>query len=231
MEINLKDVKVMISMPCGANVSWQTVQSIVETCIGLQKEQIEFSFQMVAGCSIVQHARTQVCNAFLKSALNTLFMIDSDISWKFKDFIRLLALSTKMEVVSAAYPAKNDKKYFMLKGCEGVLTTNEFGCLPVGGIGLGFTVVQRKVIEQLAEKSEKVIFPWSNGERIPYMFRCDIDNGEARGEDMAFFDDCKEMGYQLWLDPEINLGHVGTKEYTASIKDAMTKREKPCQPG
>ena len=75
MEINLKDVKVMISMPCGANVSWQTVQSIVETCIGLQKEQIEFSFQMVAGCSIVQHARTQVCNAFLKSALNTLFMI------------------------------------------------------------------------------------------------------------------------------------------------------------
>lgn len=224
MEINLNGVKVMIAIPCGANIPWQTVQSIVETCIGLQKEQIEFTFQMCAGCSIVQHARTQVCNGFLKSDMNTLFMIDSDISWKFKDFIRLLALSTKMPVVSASYPAKGDKKVFMLKGCEGVLATNEYGCLPIGGIGLGFTCVQREVIERLADKSEKVLFPWSDGEKIPYMFRCDIDGGEARGEDMAFFDDCKEMGYQLWLDPEISLGHIGTKEYTASIKDAMVKR-------
>lgn len=229
MEFNLKGVKVMIAIPCGANISWQTVQSIVETCIGLQKESIEFTFQMVAGCSIVHHARTQVCNSFLKSDLNTLFMIDSDMSWTFKDFIRLLALSTEMPVVSASYPAKNDKKVFMLKGIEGVLTTNKYGCLPIGGIGLGFTCVQREVIEKLAERSEKVIFSWSNGERVPYMFRCDIDGGEARGEDMAFFDDCKEMGYQLWLDPEINLGHVGTKEYTASIKDAMKKKEQPCQ--
>jgi hypothetical protein len=224
MEINLKDVKVMISIPCGPSIPWQTVQSIVETCIGLEKEKITFVFQLVAGCSIVEHARTQVCNGFLKSEMNTLFMIDSDITWSFKDFIRLLALSTKMEVVSAAYPAKNDKKYFMLKGCEGLLTTNEYGCLPIGGVGLGFTVVQRKVIEQLAEKAKKVIFPWSNGEHIPHIFRCDIDGDEARGEDMAFFDDCKDLGYQLWLDPEIDLGHVGVKEYTASIKDAMTKK-------
>jgi hypothetical protein len=56
------------------------------------------------------------------------------------------------------------------------------------------------------------------------MFRCDIDGGEARGEDMAFFDDCKALGYQPWLDPEINLGHVGTKVFTAAIKDAMTKK-------
>ena len=224
MEINLKNVEVMIAVPCGATLNWKTVQSIVETCIGLKQEQIKFIFQMVAGCSIVEHARTQVCNTFLKSDMNTLFMIDSDMTWTFKDFIRLLALSTKMEVVSAAYPAKNDKKTFLLKGCEGTLKTNEYGCLPIGGVGLGFTAVQRKVIEQLAEKAEKVIFPWSKGERIPYIFRCDTSGGEARGEDMAFFDDCKDLGYQLWLDPEINLGHVGMKEYTGAIKDAMTMK-------
>lgn len=225
MEINLKDVKVMITMPCGPSIPWQTVQSIVETCTGLEKEKITFVFQMVAGCSIVEHARSQGAYAFLKSSMTTLFMIDSDITWSFKNFIRLLALSTKMEVVSAAYPAKRDEKVFMLKGCDGILTSNEFGCLPIGGLGLGFTVVQRQVMERLADRAEKVIFPWSKNERIPYIFRCDIDDGEARGEDMAFFDDCKEIGYQLWLDHEIDLGHVGPKEYKGSIRDAMTKKE------
>ena len=229
MEINIKDIKVMVAMPCMATIPWQTVQSISETCIGLQKENIPFIFQMVAGCSIVEHARTQVCNGFMNSSMNTLFMIDSDITWTFKDFVRMLALSTKMEVVSAAYPAKSDKTYFMLKGCAGELTSNEYGCVPIGGVGLGFTVVQRNVIKQLSDNAQKVVFPWSAGERIPHIFRCDIDGNEARGEDMAFFDDCKALGYQLWLDPEINLGHVGYKEYTGSIKDAMVKKELVCQ--
>jgi hypothetical protein len=219
---NLTGIKVMIAIPCGPNLPWQTVQSLIETCCSLERGGIPYSFTMVAGCSIVEHARSNVASDFLKSDMNTLFMIDSDMAWTLKDFVRLLALSTVMEVVGAAYPAKRDDgPVFMLKGCEGSLMNNEYGCLPIGGVGLGFTVVQRKVIEQLAEKAEKVRFPWSKGEKIPYIFRCDIDNGEARGEDMAFFDDCKDLGYQLWLDPTIELGHVGTKEYRGKLQDAL----------
>lgn len=225
MDFNLKDVRVMIGMPCGSNsMPWQTVHSLVQTCTGLEREAIPYELHIVAGCSIVEHARTRVGQDFLGSTMNTLFMIDADIHWEFKDFMRLLSFSTVLEVVSGAYPAKRDDgKVFMLRGAEGELKTNECGCLPVGGVGLGFTVVQRKVIEQLAAKARLVRFPWSGAERIPYLFRCDIDGEDARGEDMAFFDDCKALGYQPWLDPEITLGHIGTKEYTGSIKDAMRK--------
>jgi hypothetical protein len=38
-----------------------------------------------------------------------------------------------------------------------------------------------------------------------------------RGEDMNFFDDAKKLGFDLWVEPKITLGHIGAKIYNASI--------------
>jgi hypothetical protein len=38
---------------------------------------------------------------------------------------------------------------------------------------------------------------------------------------MAFFADIRELGHKVWLDPAVNLGHVGTKEFRGSISEAM----------
>jgi hypothetical protein len=52
---------------------------------------------------------------------------------------------------------------------------------------------------------------------VPDVFRLDRvkTNGRrtAQGEDMAFFADLRELGYDVWLDPTIQLGHVGNYVY------------------
>lgn len=178
------------------------------------------------GSSLPHHARTKAAWCFLETKNTHLFWIDSDIVWEGADFLRFLALGTKLECVCGAYPVKRDPPTFMLSSEDPgkPLEANEFGCLPIGGIGMGFTIVQRKVMEQLAAKAPLLRFPEIDNP-IPHIFRCDDSNGDARGEDMAYFADIRGLGYTVWLDPNITLGHVGPKTYSASMKDHLVPQQ------
>ena len=181
---------------------------------------------MQVGCSLIHHARTKVCHRFLQSDANRLFWIDSDIEWKISDFLRLLALSTKLECVSGIYSAKTDPPVFFVNVDDptGELETNEYGCLPMKGLGIGFTVIQRKVIQELSARAPLRRYPGFD-EKIPKVFRCDDDGDDDRGEDMAFFSDVNALGYKVWLDPSIVLGHIGPKVYSAKFTDYLCKVE------
>jgi hypothetical protein len=218
---DLAGISVMIAVPVNRDLPWQTAQSLIETVIELKDRGIPFDVQMVVGSSIVEVARSKVADAFLKSQCNRLLMIDSDQAWKPADVIRILAFSTKMDVVTGAYPAKRDPPTFLLSPEDGIVQSNEWGCIPVKGIGLGFTIVHRTVIEQLAEKAPKLVFPESP-DPVAHIFRCDVVEGVFRGEDMAFFADVRELGYTVWLDPKLCVSHVGAKEYKGAIMDALT---------
>ena len=214
-------ISVFLAMPTHRDIPAQTVMSLMETQREMHNHNIPLTINMEVGGSLVHHSRTSLVRQFLKTDQNRMFWVDSDITWEAKDFLRLLALSTKMEVVCGAYPTKTDPPVFFLRyDGENTHYANEYGCLPVKGAGLGFTVVQRKVIEELSAKAPLVKFPFL-GELTPRVFRCDEVNGEARGEDMAFFSDICDLGYTVNLDPSIDLGHVGSKTYSGSIASKM----------
>ena len=222
---NIGGVSVMLAMPVHRDMDWEVVKSLVETQTVLHDKGIPFEIQFQVGNSIVTHARTKIVHSFMKSECNRLFWIDSDIAWKPEDFMRLLVLSTKMDVIGGIYTAKKEPPvfYINLDGCEGVLS-NEYGCVKVGGLGLGFTIVNRAVIEKLYDKSPTAGFHDVEGGPVPQVFRCDVHNGLARGEDMAFFADIIDLGYDVYLDPTIVLKHVGRKAYSSSFM-ALLKDE------
>lgn len=222
MEFDLAGVSVMLAIPVNRDFPWQTTQSLVETAIALKANRIEFDIQYVVGSSIVEVARSKVCDVFLKGNKSRLLMIDSDQAWKPEDVMRLLALSTRMSVVTGAYPAKKDPPTYLLAPEDGAVSSNEYGCLPLKGLGLGFTMVRRDVIQALADKAPRVIFPGSD-EPIAHLFRCDTVNGLFRGEDIAFFEDVRALGHTVWVDPTINIGHVGSKEYRGRLMDALVE--------
>lgn len=214
-QVNLRGVSVMLGMPCGPSVPWQTALSLVSTQTLMQDKGIGFQICMSAGSSIVDLARNQVAHLFLDSEHTRLFWIDSDIVWNAHDFLKMVARSTQMECVGATYLSKTEDPKFQLGSPPG--EPNEFECWPVDGFGLGFTIVSRRVMEALADKAPQCQF-LSDPKPRPRIFRCDItDDGVFRGEDMAFFADIREMGVQPYIDPSVVLGHVGQKIYTGSI--------------
>jgi hypothetical protein len=224
MEFDLQGVRVMLGIPVNRDFPWQTVKSLMQTVLMLQAKDVPYEVRLITGCSVVSYARTRVADAFLKSECTHLFMLDSDQSWAEEDFMRVLCLATKLELVGAIYPAKKLPITFLMMPEATTVATNDYGCVPVKGMGLGFTCVSRRVIRQLAEKSPKVKFPESD-EPIAHLFRDDdLFQGSARGEDMSFFSDCKDMGYTAWLEPSAEIGHIGSHEFKASFKSLMVKQ-------
>ncbi len=228
MKFDLAGMRVMLAMPIHRDVPWQTWMSSCQTVEACCTRGVPLQILPTVGGDTVVTARSMTADAFLRSSCTHLFFIDSDMSWKPEDFMKFLALSTKMECIVAPYTCKNDVPTFMMNLNDGrpfedggiEMQMNQWGCLPVRGLGLGFCIVQRHVIEKLAAAAPKLKYPAIPDRAIAKVFTTDDINGDWRGEDMNFLARVKdELGYQVWMDPTIVLGHIGSKEYQASLMD------------
>lgn len=222
MKINLGQVSVYIGMPTYGPVPSETALSLAFTMHELGARGIYTEVDMNR-CGLVHWNRDWVLDGFLKSDKQKLFWIDSDMVWKPDAFIRMLALSTLRDVVCAAYMAKQDDTVnFQIKGTDKPQSTDELGLFEIMGTGLGFTVMDRKVAEEVSkDKPLKV----HQGREMREVFRTDIVDGRARGEDIAFFADIGELGHKIWLDPTIELGHVGQKTWRGRAIENLQRIE------
>jgi hypothetical protein len=224
VEFNLTGLNVFLAMPAHRDIPVDTVASLLETKTIVERNGVPIEIVIPNGGSIIEASRTQCTHLFLQTQCNRLFFVDSDIVWSSKDFIRIMALSTKMDVVMAAYPCKKDPTTFFVNSAkQDEVETNEFGCLPNVGTGLGFCCIQRHVIEKLAEKAPKLKFNNMDG-LAAHVFRCDAEDGMFRGEDIAFFSDIMALGINVYLDPTVELGHYGAKIYRGRLCDHLLRR-------
>lgn len=212
----------MIAMPVHRDIPADTVLSLLSTVAQLQAGNIRYETHLQVGSSLVEVARTKCAHSFLEGKHNRIFWIDSDIKWSADDFFRILALSTKYDVIGALYPYKEDPPLFGFNFDEPKFEADEYGCFSVNGLGLGFVCMQRHVIGKLAANAPKLKFAMLP-DPMPHIFRCDTIDGTFRGEDIALCADIRALGYEIKIDPTITLGHVGAKTYSARLIDFLKK--------
>jgi hypothetical protein len=222
INLGVGGLSVLLTMPIRDFVTWPTMQSLMETQALMLDHGIPFEMRATVGGVAVQVGRSLGMHEALKTAHNRFFMIDADMHWKAPDFVRLVALSSKMECVGAVYCNREDPPQFFINPEPGDIVANEWGCLPFRGMGLGFTIVHREVIERLAVDAPKLKFP-GKPDSIAHIFPDGVDDDQYQGEDMKFFASIRAKGYGVWVDPNIVLGHCGTKVYSASILDHVQK--------
>lgn len=225
LDIPVSGLSVMLGIPGGRNPSWETALALASTLCTCQRMGIACTPGIVKGSAIVTKARDEVLHLFLESGADRLLWIDDDMIWTVDDFLRLLALSTRYDVIGAGYAARKDPPTFYLKLSDAQnIDADPLGMLKVEGMGLGFTMVRRHVLEALVA-TKPTMRDQLSGKQLASVFRTDIHDGNFRGEDMAFFADIRALGYDVYLDPQIQLQHVGTKHYTGSILDALRRVE------
>jgi hypothetical protein len=210
--------RIVIGMPIGsATLPWATALSLMKTVAACKEEGIPLQLEVVAGCSVVSWARSCIADAFLKSDYDLLFWIDADIVFTLDDFFRLVGLAKVHDVVGATYPFKKLPLTCVVNhvGDPGQYQVNGFGCVKVKSMGLGFTVVNRRVMEVIAKGKPERLDPISGKKHID-LFRIDHE-----GEDIAFFTDVRAAGFDVWLDPSISVGHFGNMIYKADIIESM----------
>jgi len=166
-----------------------------------------------------------VVDAFLKSPASRLFWVDSDIAWSPPDFFKMLALSTKVDVVTAAYRTKTEGKPVFVVQLQGdqIRLEAPYGLAKIDGVGLGFSLMTRDVVEAVVRTKPRLRESLGNSD-IAQVFRIDVVDGVLRTEDIAFFADIREQGFTVWLDPTIRLGHIGERVWQGSMTDVFAPK-------
>ena len=150
-----------------------------------------------------------------------LFFIDSDIGWKPKDFLKLI-FSDK-DMIGGGYRKKHDNEElytFKVKGdTEDTfeIVPDDNGLLEVNGLGCGFLKLTRNCFSKLFENEIK---SYTDDVTVTKMI-CDCvvnEQGHFISEDILLGFKWQNLGGKVYVDTNIDLIHVGNKEYKGSVK-------------
>jgi len=217
MKLDVKDSKLAIAIPTASGkVPLDLMTAVVNALVELDRLGVTYEFLKEQGNSLIQFARESLAFSFLETECTHVLWIDDDIVPDPSHIVRLLYLAQHYPMVGAAYVTKNfDNPKFIVKNIE----PGELGLYKADGMGLGFVCMQRQVIEDIAKDTSDDMFR---------VYKETLEDGSKNkvGEDMHFFRMAKKQGYQLYVDPTIQLGHDGHFRYKASLREAIKRGSK-----
>lgn len=212
-------------MPTHRDLPPQTVQSLLETEYVLGLNEINHSISVLESVTVIHHARNWALHTYLKTTHEVIFWVDSDTTWKARDFLKFLLLAKEVPCLFAQAPLRKDPLNFpvkLLKDGKQQIMADKHGLLPVRSGGLCFACIQRPIIENLAKRAKKIEMAEYPGEQVAYVFKGDSFNGtKTCGEDFGFWEDIRGLGYEVKLDPMVELGHIGSKTYAGKYADVI----------
>lgn len=207
------------------------ISSIVSTVRILTQLGIEHEFWELSGDSYVARARNTICTKFLEGAENTdLFFIDSDMHWNADAFVRMLMLPEG--IVAGAYPTKNMWESWTahptLKEENGKVhpigrpLQDGSALLSADTIATGFCRIKRHALEEFRDHYKDLRYKEPAADQTApdreyiEFFATARENGLWWGEDRYFCKKWKEMGKELYIYPNVNMGHYGVKGWTGN---------------
>lgn len=184
------------------------------------------------GCSLIHHARNQLCQQFLDDPWKPerMVFVDADVGWEPGSLIKLATYNK--DVIAGIYRYKVAEEgypmgFFTRKGEAEIRD----GLITVAGIPMGFTAISRHALEFMkAQQPERsydfqgvTSHAWFDSPFMP-------GNGDDRpnaiiGEDVAFAFRWRSLGGKCWVDPDMTLIHTdGLKEFPGNLGKYLRDR-------
>lgn len=215
---------VMIAAPSydGTITVWHA-SALSETCkMGLTRNINVFCIYMSYD-ALVQRARNDIVQLALELNVDDLVFVDCDVDWLPEDFFKLLEHDA--DVVGGVYPKKTDFETYPVLLHDVNRKPDDDGLIEVDGLPMGFTRITRKALQAAWEIAREYREPHKE-KPIKMVFDIGIDeNGTLVSEDISFCKKWKASGGILYLDPSINLAHVGNKRWIGNFSGWLEKQK------
>jgi GT2 family glycosyltransferase len=156
-------------------------------------------------------ARNRLVSRFLESEAEWLFMVDTDIVFR-DDVIERLLLNGA-SIVSAMVYVDGDKPFPMAYrrladvsvGMPLFMAMDEWqegSCVEVDAVGAGCLLVHRDVYSDIARRIPNRAALW---------FQETVIGERLIGEDISFCMKASQLGYKIFIDTSVNVGHIKPK--------------------
>ena len=192
-------MKTMIAIPCMDAVQTDFCRSLVNMrYVG----DILFRF---TECSLIYHARTQLCRMALEAEADFVLWLDSDVIFPPNLMEDLMADIQGKDMVTAIYYKRRPPfspviwkttRPGILPGQGEVIAYDDFpedGLFEIDACGFGAVLMKTGVIRDVANTFHETFGP------IP-----------GFGEDLSFCIRARGCGYKIWADPALKIGHKGS---------------------
>lgn len=226
---DLAGKSIFIALPAyDFKVSLKLAISLARFAQAAPQHGIDIQIGSICGCSVVSRARNLLAQDMLESNCDYLMFIDSDINFEPEDILRLMAWGSdpKKGIVAAVPRTRSETKTYIANleyDDSGDLTMNGMGLVRAERVATAFMLVRREVFEKMVEAHPEWKYYDKRSDRvIPCLFDFMLTEEGYIGEDYLFCDRTRELGFDVWIDPSITLGHMGVQEYIGNYgKDIL----------
>ncbi len=227
-----KSRNVMVATPVARDPTIQYLVSLLKTFAAFTDLGIKHRAEFITGSSNLPRARNGLVARFLASECTDLLMIDDDMGWNANSAVRLLA--SDKPFIAAAGRKKNQRPNSdpaawcaqWLREQESV-DHDDMGAVKVARVGGAFAKIERGVFEKLIAAHPE----WKHlgheemtaEQHACYhqFFRFDTESNQEIGEDYLFCDRWRAIGGEVWVDPSIELTHMGPMPYTGRLLEIL----------
>ncbi len=204
-------------MAYDARIHVRTAMCLMSAMVACASKGWGFTYILRESDSMVARGRSFLASQFLTNpqceGCTDLVMIDTDLCWDGDEFVRLI--EHPVDVVGGAYPFKDDTGNFPLQWPPDGLK-EENGLWRVQSVTPGFCRITRKALEKISRER-----PWlefkdkgnAEGQRSWMFFDNIARHTGVYDEGYIFCDHWRAVGGQVYLDPHLNITHIGLKAY------------------
>lgn len=221
---NMAGRKLFIALPAyDHKVSLKLAVSLAKFATVAPTYGITIEIGSICGCSVVSRARNLLVSDLLESDCTELLFIDSDINFEPEHILRLMAWGRdqKKGIVAGVPRIRDVNKTYIATldtDAEGSLTMNGHGLVRAKRVATAFMWVNRRVFEDLIEQNPDWKYHDNRCQKdVHAVFDFKVTEEGYMGEDFLFCDRAQAAGYEVWIDPEIGLGHMGVQEYVGNF--------------
>lgn len=231
-------MKVFVATPAyDGRVTIEYAGSLLQAFNLLCAHGIQPHWETLAGCCYLPVARNKLVREFLKSDCTDLLFIDADVG--FEPIAPMQLLSWDKDIVGGAVPYRADPlAYPAHPVCvDNRMVTDENGLVETSMLATAFMRIRRRVFEKMiafADEQAKlgkfqgltVVERLANGnetDRYLNIFDCQQVGDRWWGEDARFCQLWRDMGGTVWIDPNLQFTHTGSKTWTGTYAEYLRR--------
>lgn len=192
-------MRTLIAIPCMDEIDVEFVQCLMDL-----KRVGDAEVKFLSG-SLVYEAREMLAAYAVEKEFDYVLWLDSDTV--FHETLMLDFVSSDRDMISGVIPARRPPyPSLCYKAVDNKLvpiTEYEERVMPIDGCGFGAVLMKTKILKESFDRFQTCFQPV-----------------KGFGEDLSFCLRARELGYQIFCDPRIEIGHIGKKIFRR--QDART---------
>ena len=219
---------IMVAIPAYTGVIHMgTLRSLMTDLIDLVKRGDRFTLVDDIGNALIADCRGVIVTNFYHSDCDELVFIDSDVTWEKGALLRLI--DHPVDLVAGIYPIRAEPPRYNVRYLDKpeLWADPNTGLLEVECVPAGFMKISKNCVEKMIKTYSNQYFHNESKTKEFYPlfdYFADEEKKYKWGEDYSFCIRWRKIGGQVWVDPEIGMGHIGLKVFEGHLGNYLRNR-------